>query len=183
MLWQQLRARQVNGSKFRRNHPVDLYFADFFCLEARFVIADGSQHGEEDQQRTDYARTAYLKDRGYTALPFWNLYLSRPRERYFRSSTGGAASLKLSEVENFADSVAYAVHGRTVEMGKRTFYNEPPVVDRTQLVNQQVGRSESRSNDAWALRRIRKGSTSSMRFVVRGTTMVDGWPALRSTFA
>jgi very-short-patch-repair endonuclease len=34
-LWQRLRNRQLNGAKFRRQHPIGYYIADFFCLDAR----------------------------------------------------------------------------------------------------------------------------------------------------
>jgi hypothetical protein len=34
-LWQRLRNRQLNGAKFRGQHPIGSYIADFFCLDAR----------------------------------------------------------------------------------------------------------------------------------------------------
>jgi hypothetical protein len=49
-LWQRLRNRQLNGAKFRRQHPIGSYIADFFCLDARLVIElDGRQHGENER--------------------------------------------------------------------------------------------------------------------------------------
>ena len=42
-LWARLRRRQLNGFKFRRQHPIGPFFVDFFCPEARLVIEiDGS---------------------------------------------------------------------------------------------------------------------------------------------
>ena len=72
-LWQRLRNRQLNGAKFRRQHPIGPYIADFFCLDARLVIElDGSQHGEESTLRTDRRRTEYLANECYRVLRFWN---------------------------------------------------------------------------------------------------------------
>jgi very-short-patch-repair endonuclease len=70
-LWSHLRDRQLLGFKFRRQHPIGPFIADFFCLEAKLVIElDGSQHADESEQ--DESRTAYLRSRGYTVLRIWN---------------------------------------------------------------------------------------------------------------
>jgi very-short-patch-repair endonuclease len=70
-LWQVLRNRQVDGAKFRRQVPIDRYFADFCCHQGNLIVeVDGSQH--EEQERYDAARTAHLKARGYRVLRFTN---------------------------------------------------------------------------------------------------------------
>jgi very-short-patch-repair endonuclease len=70
-LWSHLRDRQLLGFKFRRQHPIGPFFADFFCLEAKLVIElDGSQHA--DQADPDERRTKYIRGRGYTVLRIWN---------------------------------------------------------------------------------------------------------------
>ena len=70
-LWARLRRRQLNGFKFRRQHPIGQFFADFFCPEARLVIEiDGSQHA--DELASDENRTEFLRDAGYEVLRFWN---------------------------------------------------------------------------------------------------------------
>jgi len=69
MLWQHLRAGRLNGLKFRRQHPVPPYIADFCCVEKRLVVEiDGSQHWPE----SDAARTRYLEGRGWRVLRFWD---------------------------------------------------------------------------------------------------------------
>ncbi|MBN1378506.1 MAG: endonuclease domain-containing protein [Gammaproteobacteria bacterium] len=71
LLWRHLRARRLDGFKFRRQVVIEPYIVDFACLEAKLIIeADGGQHGE--QQDRDYARTEYLRARGYRVLRFWN---------------------------------------------------------------------------------------------------------------
>jgi very-short-patch-repair endonuclease len=69
-LWRYLRGRQLDGCKFRRQHPLGHYVLDFVCLERKLVIeVDGSQHADTPH---DEARDAYLCRRGYTVLRFWN---------------------------------------------------------------------------------------------------------------
>jgi very-short-patch-repair endonuclease len=71
LLWKRLRHRQVGGAKFRRQHPIGNYIADFVCLEAMLIIeVDGSQH--VDQAAYDAARTAYLIAEGFEVLRVWN---------------------------------------------------------------------------------------------------------------
>ncbi len=70
-LWQHLRARQVRGKKFRRQHPVGKYILDFACIEARLAIeVDGGQHSE--MQNQDNVRTAWLETQGWKVVRFWN---------------------------------------------------------------------------------------------------------------
>ena len=70
-LWTRLRRRQLNGFKFRRQHPIGPFFADFFCPEAKLVIEiDGSQHA--DELGSDKSRTDFLRDAGYDVLRFGN---------------------------------------------------------------------------------------------------------------
>jgi very-short-patch-repair endonuclease len=70
-LWKHLRARQMGGFRFRRQHPYGDYVLDFVCLEAMLVIeVDGGQHDAQSDQ--DEARTAVLNAAGFTVLRFWN---------------------------------------------------------------------------------------------------------------
>lgn len=47
-LWQQLRAKQLHGFKFKRQQPIGNYIVDFVCFEKRLVIElDGGQHMEQ----------------------------------------------------------------------------------------------------------------------------------------
>ena len=70
VLWRLLRSRRLGGAKFRRQHPVGRFIADFACVE-RFLIVevDGGQHaGSVD----DALRTAWLAARGWRVIRFWN---------------------------------------------------------------------------------------------------------------
>ena len=67
-LWSGLRGEQL-GFKFRRQHPLGNYIADFACLEPKLIVElDGSQHA--DSQTYDMAREAYLKAQGFEVLRF-----------------------------------------------------------------------------------------------------------------
>jgi len=71
VLWRQLRGRQLEGYKFRRQVVFEPYIVDFVCLEARLIIeADGGQH--TDRVAYDALRTAKLESKGYRVLRFWN---------------------------------------------------------------------------------------------------------------
>jgi very-short-patch-repair endonuclease len=70
-LWQALRNRQLQGHKFRRQHPIPPYVVDFVCLESRLIVElDGGQHAEA--QVYDSTRTEALERLGYKVLRFWN---------------------------------------------------------------------------------------------------------------
>jgi very-short-patch-repair endonuclease len=69
-LWQALRKRQVAGARFRRQHRLGPYIADFVCLELRLVIeVDGGQHAQNPRDRV---RDAWMEGQGYTVLRVWN---------------------------------------------------------------------------------------------------------------
>jgi very-short-patch-repair endonuclease len=70
-LWSVLRNRQLGGLKFRRQVPIDRYFADFACVEARLVIElDGGQHA--DRLAEDAVRTRAIEACGWKVVRFWN---------------------------------------------------------------------------------------------------------------
>ena len=73
LLWQALRNRMLARWKFRRQHPVDRYIADFACLDARLVIEiDGATHSTEREIRKDEQRTRVLEICGYHVMRFAN---------------------------------------------------------------------------------------------------------------
>ena len=70
-LWQQLRDRQLDGFKFRRQHGIGTYIVDFICIEAKLIVeVDGGQHA--DQAGYDAKRTAWLAASDYRVMRFWN---------------------------------------------------------------------------------------------------------------
>jgi very-short-patch-repair endonuclease len=71
LLWQALRQKQLHGNRFRRQHPIGKYIADFACIEQKLVIElDGGQH--QEQAIYDAQRTAFIETQGWRVLRFWN---------------------------------------------------------------------------------------------------------------
>ena len=71
-LWQALR-HEFRGIKFRRQHPIGDYIADFLCLKAKLVIeVDGGYHDKPQQQQEDQWRTEFLQSKGYRVIRFTN---------------------------------------------------------------------------------------------------------------
>ncbi|MBP2314803.1 endonuclease domain-containing protein [Azospirillum soli] len=69
-LWALLRGRQIDGLRFRRQHPVPPYILDFACVEMMVAVeADGGQHNESQH---DAHRDAELRSFGWRVLRFWN---------------------------------------------------------------------------------------------------------------
>ncbi|KQR73381.1 hypothetical protein ASG25_02245 [Rhizobium sp. Leaf384] len=75
LLWGELRGRRLNNLKFVRQLPIDRYFADFACREARLVVeVDGHQHAGSDH---DQVRNAIMADRGWNIARFWSHHVTR----------------------------------------------------------------------------------------------------------
>ena len=72
-LWQRLRGKQLDGLKFRRQHPIYRFILDFYCPQQKLVIEiDGDAHAEPEQQRYDQARAEWLEQRGLRVIRFTN---------------------------------------------------------------------------------------------------------------
>ncbi|MBS1612147.1 MAG: leucine--tRNA ligase [Bacteroidetes bacterium] len=70
IVWEQLRAKRT-GYKFRRQHPIDQFIADFVCLERGLIVEiDGKIHLE--QKENDQLRTEVLNRYGFTVVRFTN---------------------------------------------------------------------------------------------------------------
>jgi len=64
VLWGYVSGNQL-GVKFRRQHPISNYIADFYCHSAGLVIEiDGSIHDEPEVLQNDIERQQYLESLG-----------------------------------------------------------------------------------------------------------------------
>ncbi len=71
LMWNALRNRKQDGLKFRREHPVEGYIADFFCVEHNLIIEiDGSIHDETSKKEKDIVRQKRLEEAGYRIVRF-----------------------------------------------------------------------------------------------------------------
>ncbi|MCG6187446.1 isoleucine--tRNA ligase [Maribellus maritimus] len=71
-LWNNLKGKQLEY-KFRRQHIIDQFIADFVCLEKRLIVeVDGGYHSLPEVQVSDEQRTEILKKLGFTVIRFTN---------------------------------------------------------------------------------------------------------------
>ena len=71
LMWQLLRNRQRCNQKFRREHPLGIYTADFYCAAAKLVIeVDGTSHLSDEAKQYDAARDVWMKSHGIRIIRF-----------------------------------------------------------------------------------------------------------------
>jgi very-short-patch-repair endonuclease len=85
LLWEALKNRQLNGYKFRRQHPIYRYIADFYCHELGLVIElDGGVHDGIGQQEHDRNRDQVILEFGIRVLRFKNEEIVNNLEKTLR---------------------------------------------------------------------------------------------------
>lgn len=73
LLREVLRNKQVNNLKFRRQHPLWNYIADFYCPEKNLVIElDGNIHNKEEQKKRDQERDIIMQQHNINVIRFSN---------------------------------------------------------------------------------------------------------------
>jgi very-short-patch-repair endonuclease len=71
ILWEKLKEKKIHGVRFRRQHPIDLFIADFYCHEVRLVIeVDGEFHSGTTEY--DEGRTGEIEKFGIKVIRFRN---------------------------------------------------------------------------------------------------------------
>jgi len=92
-LWSLLRNGQLAGLKFRRQHPIGPYVADFFCPAVKLVIElDGDQHGRDAAIARDARRDQWLEGCGYRVLrlPNRDVLQGEPLEVIWHAANAGS---------------------------------------------------------------------------------------------
>lgn len=73
VLWERINRKQIAGVRFRRQHPIGRFIADFYCHKARLVIeVDGSVHDDSEVKERDEGREYELKELGLRVMRFTN---------------------------------------------------------------------------------------------------------------
>ena len=73
ILWESLRGKKILNLKFRAQHPIDIFIADFYCHPIKLVIeVDGSIHESEKQAIYDIGREEELNGLGINVIRFTN---------------------------------------------------------------------------------------------------------------
>ena len=89
LLWEALRGRQLEGYKFRRQHPFEPYILDFYCVSKRLAVeVDGQGHGMGDQPARDARRDAFLREQGVKVLRLSADLVFRDRDTAIRTILG-----------------------------------------------------------------------------------------------
>lgn len=71
LIWAVVRNRRLARLKFRRQHSVGKYIADFACLAQQLIIElDGEYH--RDTEEADATRQQFLETAGFKVLRFSN---------------------------------------------------------------------------------------------------------------
>jgi len=72
-LWYFLRRKQLDGYRFRKQHPISQYIVDFACAKQKLIIeVDGATHGTEAELAYDKRRTQCLKSKGWKVIRYGN---------------------------------------------------------------------------------------------------------------
>lgn len=73
VLWSHLRQNKFLGLKFRRQHPIQNFIADFYCHQLKLVIEiDGLYHQTKVQQEADNNRSEIINFNGIQVIRFTN---------------------------------------------------------------------------------------------------------------
>ena len=72
-LWEELNRLKSLNVRFKRQHPILYFIADFYCHKARLIIeVDGGYHDFPEQYSYDKNRDAELEDLGLKVIRFKN---------------------------------------------------------------------------------------------------------------
>ena len=72
VLWEELRNKK-DGYKFRRQHIIDMFIADFVCLKKRLIVeVDGNYHQLPEMKISDQERYDKLKKLGFEVIRVTN---------------------------------------------------------------------------------------------------------------
>ncbi|MCA3191348.1 MULTISPECIES: endonuclease domain-containing protein [unclassified Cupriavidus] len=109
-LWYFLRDRRLLNLKFKRQHPLGPYVADFLCMEYKLIVeADGGQHGTFG----DVDRDIWLREHGYTVLRFWNNQIHKEIEGVLEAIRQAVLALGFADSNsNTAGSLPSPASGR-----------------------------------------------------------------------
>ena len=77
--WWMVRDRRLGGYKFKRQHLIGRYIADFVSIEGKLIVElDGGQHAE--QREYDAERDAFFESHGFRVVRYWNAEFLKNQE-------------------------------------------------------------------------------------------------------
>ena len=100
VLWMHLKA-VINGFKFRRQHPIGIYIADFYCHKTKLIIeVDGSIHTLTEINQQDKIRQEDLENLGYRLIRFSNKQILQQMEKVLQSITKTINEIIIIQTQN-----------------------------------------------------------------------------------
>ena len=104
IIWEFLKSKQLESFKFRRQHIIGQYIADFVCLDRMLIIEiDGKTHQLPENKESDEVRTQWLESKGFKVIRFNNEEVSLETEKVLNKilqTLQNQKSHKLLEFEN-----------------------------------------------------------------------------------
>ena len=96
LLWCRIRNRQIMNLKFRRQHGIGEYIADFYCPEIKLVIEiDGAPHFTDEGRDYDRIRTEFMDCPGIRILRFSNSEVTNNMEEVLKKIKAEILHMKL----------------------------------------------------------------------------------------
>jgi leucyl-tRNA synthetase/very-short-patch-repair endonuclease len=154
-LWSAVRNNQL-GFKFRRQHSIDQFIADFACLEKALIVeVDGEIHNIPENKEYDEGRTFELKKKGFEIIRFTNeevltqlnvvidkikSILSTGSPLFRRGAGGEAYPYETTTMPGWAGSSWYFL--RYMDPKNDTAFASKEAVDYWQNVDLYIGGSE-----------------------------------------
>jgi len=75
-LWKHLKAKQLDGKKFHKQHSINHFIVDFYCPSEKLIIElDGQVHMNPTAEGYDEKRTKHLENLGFTVIRFENKFV------------------------------------------------------------------------------------------------------------
>jgi very-short-patch-repair endonuclease len=135
-LWQALRGEQL-GVKFRRQHPIGPYIADFYSREARLVVeVDGVVvHSGEEAAAYDRARDTYLQSLGLRVLRI-------PASEVERNLQGVFEALRIVCDERRSHDEAEWIEASNLRIGDTVFVGPARIGVRIERIQRVISEEE-----------------------------------------
>jgi methionine--tRNA ligase/methionine--tRNA ligase beta chain len=113
LLWQVVRGKKLDSFKFRRQHIIGTYIADFVCLSQKLIVeVDGLIHEIPENKLSDIEQTAELNKFGFEVLRFTNNEVINKTDYVLNSILSKLTEKKLAQ----AGSENPSLEGREAQM-------------------------------------------------------------------
>jgi methionine--tRNA ligase/methionine--tRNA ligase beta chain len=101
LLWKVVKGRKLDSFKFRRQHIIGTYIADFVCLSQKLIVeVDGLIHEIPENKLSDTKRTAELNKFGFEVLRFTNDEVINKTDHVLNSILSKLIAKKLAQSES-----------------------------------------------------------------------------------